>query len=147
MARKFGRNVAFSLATMLLSVAAACGGDKSTGPDMGDVAGPYEATVLTATKGGVQYDAIADGASIHLVLAEDGTTSGSFFVPASDLNDNVPVSEGMAGTWTLDGGTVHISQPADTFIRDLPLAVDGDKLTGNATFDDVQVHLVLSRQD
>jgi hypothetical protein len=131
---------------MLLSVAAACGSDKSTGPDMGDVAGSYEAAVLTATQDGTAHDFIAAGATIHLVLDEDGTTAGHFFVPASDLSNGEAVDADMAGSWTLDGTTVHISQSADTFIRDLPLEVEGNSLTGDATFDDVKVHLVMSRQ-
>jgi hypothetical protein len=46
---------------MLLSFTAACGSDRSTGPDMGDVAGSYEATVLKATQSGTEHDFIADG--------------------------------------------------------------------------------------
>ena len=42
---------------------------------MGDVAGSYDATALTVTQADTSYDFIADGATIHLVLHEDGTTS------------------------------------------------------------------------
>jgi hypothetical protein len=146
MARTFGRNVALVAATMLLSFTAACGSDKSTGPDMEDVAGAYEATVLTATQAGTEHDFIAAGAIIELVLDGGGTTSGYLSIPASDLSNGEAVDADMAGSWTLDGTTVHITQSADTFIRDLPLAVDGNNLTGDATFDEVQVHLVMSRQ-
>ncbi len=146
MARTRGRNTAISVATMLLSVAAACGSDKSTGPDMGDVAGSYDATVLTVTQADVQHDFIAAGATVHLVLDEGGTTSGHLFIPASDLSHGEALDADMAGSWTLDNTIVHIAQSADTFIRDVPLTVDGNDLTGDATFDDVQVHLVMSRQ-
>lgn len=146
MARVFGRNAALVAATMLLSFTVACGSDKSTGPDMGDVAGSYEATVLTATQAGTEHDFIAAGATINLVLDEDGTTAGHLSIPASDLSGGEAVDADMTGSWTLEGTTVHITQSADTFIRDLPLAVAGDDLTGDATFDDVQVHLVMSRQ-
>jgi len=146
MARTLGRNMALSAATILLSIVAACGSDKPTGLDMGDVGGSYEATVLTVTQAGTAQDFIAAGATIQLVLDEDGTTSGHLFIPASDLSHGEAVDADMAGSWTLDGTTVHITQSADTFIRDLPLTVDGNDLTGDATFDDVQVHLVMSRQ-
>lgn len=146
MTRMFGRNAALSAATMLLAFTAACGSDKSTGPDMGDVAGSYEATALTATQAGTEHDFIAAGATIHLVLDEDGTTSGHLSIPASDLSNGEAVDADMAGSWTLDGAIVHIAQSADTFIRDLPFAVEGNSLTGDATFDDVHVHLVMSRQ-
>jgi len=146
MARIFARNAALLAAAMLLSFTAACGSDKSTGPDLEDVAGSYEATVLTATQAGTEHDVIAAGAIIELVLDEDGTTAGHLSIPASDLSNGEAVDADMAGSWTLDGTTVHITQSADTFIRDLPLAVDGSNLTGDATFDDVQVHLVMSRR-
>ena len=144
--RMFGRNAALSTAIILLSLTTACGSDKSTGPDMGDVAGSYDATALTVTQADTSYDFIADGATIHLVLDEDGTTSGHLTIPASDLSHGEAVDADMAGSWTLDGATVHITQSTDTFIRDLPLTADGNNLTGDATFDDVQVHLVMSRQ-
>ena len=56
------------------------------------------------------------------------------------------VDEDMAGSWTLEGTTVSLNQSADTFIRDLPLTVDGNTLTGEATYVGAQVHLILSRQ-
>jgi hypothetical protein len=156
MTRMLGRAAALFAATILLSLTAACGSDKSTGPDMGDVAGSYDATTLTVTEAGTSHDVIADGATIHLVLDEDGTTSGHLTIPASDLSDGEAVDADMTGSWTLDGAVVHITQSADTFVRDLPLTVEGDRrsvahprccsLTGDATFDDHQVHLVMSRQ-
>lgn len=146
MVRSFGRNAAMLATVLLLPLATACGSDKSTGPDMGDVAGSYDATTLTATQDGTSHDFLADGASIHLVLEEDGTASGHLSVPASDLTEGEAVDEEMTGSWTLEGGTVNLTQSADTFIRDLPLVVDGNTLTGDATYGNVQVHLIMSRQ-
>jgi len=51
----------------------------------------------------------------------------------------------LAGTWTLSGTTVRLQHAADTFLRDMPLTVAGNQLTGDATFSGVRVRLVLQR--
>jgi hypothetical protein len=48
------------------------------------------------------------------------------------------------GTWTLTGSTINFNQIADTFIRDVEFAVGPDRLTGQGTFEDVTLRLVLS---
>lgn len=136
----------FALVMLIPLVAImACGSDKATGPDVGDVAGSYDATTLTASVLGTDYDMLEMGASIHLVLDEDGTTTGHLLVPASALTGD-EVDEELAGTWSLSGSTVTLSQTADTFIRDVPLTVEGTQLIGDQTVENVAIHVVLDRQ-
>ena len=144
-ARTFARH-AIALATLIvLGATAACGSDDATGPDMADVAGSYDASVLTASVLGTSEDMLAAGASIHLVLSEGGTTSGHLFVPATEFSGEA-VDEDLTGTWTLSGTTVHLTQSADTFLRDVALVVDGTQLIGDETISGVAVHVVLDRQ-
>lgn len=143
--RSFTRH-AIALATLIiLGATAACGSDDATGPDAADVAGSYDATTLTGSALGTSHDLLADGASIHLVLSEDGTSSGHLFVPATEFTGE-EVDADLAGTWTLDANTVTLTQSADSFLRDVPLTVDGAQLTGTQTIQGVTVHVVLDRQ-
>lgn len=143
-ARRFARHALAFATLVMLGATAACGSDDATGPGMPDVAGSYDATVLTASALGATHDMLAEGASIHLVLAEDGTSSGHLFVPATEFTGE-GVDEDLAGSWTLDGTTVTLTQSADTFLRDVPLGVDGAQLIGDQTIGGVAVHLVLER--
>ncbi|HET7621753.1 MAG TPA: hypothetical protein VFK39_07625 [Gemmatimonadaceae bacterium] len=142
--RTLARHATALAVLFALLVATACGSDKTTGPATKDVAGSYDATVFTASALGTTHDMLAAGASIHLVLSEDGTCSGHLFVPASDFTGE-EVDEDLAGTWTLDGTTVTLTQSADTFLRDVQLTVNGAQLTGSQTIQGVTVHVVLER--
>lgn len=135
-----------ALATLFpLLAVMACGSDNSTGPDMDDVSGAYDATTFTASALGTDHDLLQSGASIHLVLEADGTTTGRLIVPASDLTGE-SVDADLAGTWSLKGSTVTLSQDADTFIRDVPLTVDGSQLVGDQTIQGVTIHVILDHQ-
>jgi hypothetical protein len=105
--------------------------------------------VLTTTQNGVSVDYAAQGAEIRLALAIDGTTSGSLHIPNVQLDDSedpVTFDANLAGTWSLVGNTVTLSHGADTFLRDMPLTVKGNRLEGDRTFGDVRVRLSLVRQ-
>ena len=141
----FVRRAISSATIVMLCATAACGSDDPTGPAMADVAGSYDATVFTGSALGTSHDLLADGASIHLVLTEDGTSSGHLFVPATEFTGEA-VDADLAGSWTLDGTTVTLTQSTDTFLRDVPLTVDGTQLVGNQTIQGVTVHVVLERQ-
>mgnify|MGYP006173008693 CR=1 FL=1 len=86
----------------------------------------------------------ADGATIELVLAENGTTTGRLFIPAGVAG--VPdFDENLAGTWAVVDGRVVLSHAADTFLRDMPLELEGDRLVGDQRFGGVRVRVVLQR--
>ncbi|HEU4629338.1 MAG TPA: hypothetical protein VFS08_06310 [Gemmatimonadaceae bacterium] len=133
-----------ALALVVVGLLAGCGGDDPVSPTVDAVAGSYRATTLTATVGGLTTNLLQLGSSLELTLAPDGTATGHLFVPQADEGGR-DLDESMTGTWTLRDGVVYLSQPADTFIRDLPLRVDGDLLRGEATYDGARVVAVLER--
>jgi hypothetical protein len=140
-ARPFARSALAMVTILLLGATSACGSDDATGPDMSEVAATYTATTFTVNVLGTEHDMLEAGASIVLTLSEDGTCSGHLFVPATDLSDEVDAD--LAGTWTLSGNTVTVSQSADTFLRDIDLEVDSPRLIGNGTFDGAMIHVEL----
>ena len=143
-------------------VAAACSDPSGpTALTRGDVAARYATAlpstagatgtgslVFTTTEDGVTTDHAAQGADIQLTLAADGSASGHLFVP------DVPTGNGttedfeadLAGSWALENGIVTLSHDADTFLRNMPLTVRGDRLEGDRTFGGVRVRISLLRQ-
>ena len=119
----------------------------ATVPASGSAA--FGTLVLSTTENGVSVDHAARGAEIRLALASDGTTSGSLHIPNVTLDDSeepVTFDANLAGAWSLTGNTITLSHDADTFLRDMPLTVKGDRLEGDRTFGGVRVRLSLVRQ-
>jgi hypothetical protein len=52
----------------------------------------------------------------------------------------------LAGTWTLSGSTVTFNQAADTFIRDVEFEASENRLTGEGTFGEETIRLVLIKE-
>jgi len=70
---------AWSLAAVAL---AGCGGDDNPfSPTVANVAGTYNATQFTATNSSGAVNLLSLGATVHVVLNPDGTTTGHLFVP------------------------------------------------------------------
>lgn len=136
----------FVLAFALLAVGllAGCGDDDPVGPTVEAVAGSYAATTFTATSSAGTVDVLQQGGILQLTLAPDGTASGRVLIPQAGGGGS-DFDESLAGTWTVQDGIVRLSQPADTFLRDLPLRVDGGRLHGEATFNGTTVVVVLER--
>jgi hypothetical protein len=128
----------FLLGTTVLSIA--CG--DSAGPET--VAGTYVATVFTLS-GATDADVLAAGGSITMTLKADGTTTGTFFVPAS-LNGGTDFTADLSGTFTVTGQALHFTQVADTFIRDVTWVIETNQLRGMGTFTGVTVSAILTRQ-
>lgn len=122
-----------------------------TGLTMNEIAGrygaygDYGALELTTLADGETVDWLAAGGSVDLTLSADGTTAGSLHVPGADENGS-DFEADLAGSWTLVGDTVRFEQAADTFIRDVPLAVEGSTLVGDRSFGEVRVRMVLRRE-
>lgn len=139
------------LAAMLLT--AGCG-DQGQGPDpqVALVAGTYSAegsfgaVVFTTRRadGTDTTDWLAEGASIRLNLHEDMTTSGRLYIPGGD-EDGSDMDEDLTGTWTLQGNRVSLDHEADTFLRDMDLFFDGERLEGEETWS-VTVRVELMRR-
>jgi len=113
-------------------------------PTVETVAGSYQATTLTATENGALINLLLLGASLTVVLNQDGTTTGRLVAPGLGEN-GTDVDEDLAGTWTLQGSTVTFDQSGDTFIRDVPFTAEPSRLRAEGTFNGVIVRAVLSK--
>jgi hypothetical protein len=106
--------------------------------------GEFGAITFQADTADISRDMIAEGASIVLGLHPNGTTSGRLLIPANA--DGVPdFDEDLTGTWTVEDGVVHLDHDADTFLRDMPFQLDGNRLVGDEQFGGVRVRLELER--
>lgn len=123
----------------------ACG-DSPTESSPPEVAGSYEATTLTVTEGESTTDALAEGASLAVSLESDGSTTGTFVVPASMSETGEEEVLDLEGSWTRDGRTVRFDHDADTFLRDMALQVADGRLEGEETFGSETVRVVLERR-
>ncbi|MGZ8391318.1 MAG: hypothetical protein ACXWWK_00605 [Gemmatimonadales bacterium] len=133
----------FLVAAILLVTA--CGGDDDPfSPTVENVAGSYQATTLTATESGITTDLLLLGATLNVVLDQDGTTTGRLLAPGLGEN-GTDVDEDLAGTWTLAGSTVTFDQVGDTFIRDVPFTAEPNRLVAGGTFNGVLVSAVLTK--
>jgi hypothetical protein len=134
---------AWSLAAVTL---AGCGGDDNPfSPTVANVAGTYNATVFTATSSELgTVNLLSAGATVHVVLNPDGTTTGHIFVPDLGQEDG-ELDADLTGTWTLSGSTVTFSQTADTFIRDVEFTAAQNSLESEGTFDGTTLHLALAK--
>ena len=131
------------------SVAAAAlagcgGGDNPFSPTPATVQGTYNASRFTATSDATgQVNLLSLGATVHVVLKPDGTTTGHLSVP--DVLGSGAIEADLTGTWTLSGSTVTFNQTADTFIRDVDFTAAQNSLDAEGTFDGTTVHLTLSK--
>ena len=124
----------------------ACGGD-STAPQSGTVAGTYTATQFVTTGSSGQTNQILAGSSLHINLANNGTTTGQLHLAASGGSSALDAD--MAGTWTQNGSTIGFSQTADTFVRNMDFTVvpNGNswQLVGDDVFSGTQVQITLTQ--
>ena len=107
-------------------------------------AGEFGAIGFEAETGGELRDMIAEGASIVLGLHANGETSGHLFIPADDEGD-ADVDADLSGTWTLEGGRVHLDHDADTFLRDLAFEIEDGELVADEDVDGARVRIELER--
>jgi hypothetical protein len=107
--------------------------------------GNFGALSFTTTSSGMVIDWLEQGASISLRLNADRTTEGELFVPGADEDGGDFVAD-LGGTWQLVDNKVTLTHDADTFLRDMTLTVDDDRLDGDETFSDTRIRLTLLRQ-
>lgn len=136
---------ALTLVPMIVLLTLSCGGDDSFSPTVENVAGSYQASTLTGTQSGITVNLLSLGATVAIVLNEDGTTTGRVFAPGLDEGGQ-DLDVDLAGTWTLQGETVTFNQTGDSFIRDVPFAVGRNRLQGEGTFNTVTVRLTLTKE-
>ena len=90
------------------------------------------------------FNLLSLGATVHVVLNPDGTTTGHLFVPDLGQEDG-ELDADLTGTWTLSGSTVTFSQTADTFIRDVEFTASQNSLESEGTFEGTTLHLALAK--
>jgi len=98
------------------AAAAGCSGGDVTGPEA-HVAGSYAATEWTITSVVADYDVLALGGHLTLVLHADSTTDGEFYIPAGAAPEPQEQRVSMAGRWSLEGGVVRFTMDGDTYVR------------------------------
>ena len=132
---------AWSLATLAV---AGCGGDNNPfSPTIANVSGTYNATLFTATTSGQLVNLLALGATVHVVLNPDGTTTGHLSVP--DVGQGATEAD-LAGTWTLSGSTVTFSpNDPNSIIGDADFTAAQNSLDGEGTFEGATLHLTLAK--
>jgi hypothetical protein len=125
------------------ALAACGGGDDPFSPTPATVQGTYNASRFTATTSESTINLLSLGATVHVVLNPDGTTTGHLFVP--DLGTGA-IDADLAGTWSLSGSTVTFS-PDDpgSIIGDAEFTAAQNSLDGEGTFNDATLHLTLSK--
>ena len=134
--------LAFSGAVLL---GAACSDDDPTGPSAKQVAGSYVATKFTASGQGVDIDVLAQGGSLSMTFAANGTLTGHVTVPGTGIEDDV--DEDFSGEWKIDGGEVEIEElSSDSVVEDLKFSVVGNTLVADRTIDNVRVQVTLTKQ-
>jgi hypothetical protein len=131
---------AWSVAAALL---AACGGDDPFTPTPATVQGEYNASRFTATNSQGTVNLLALGATVHVVLKPDGTTTGHLSVP--DLGTG-GIEADLAGTWSLSGSTVTFNpDDPNSIIGDAEFTAAQNSLDGEGQFEGTTLHLTLSK--
>ncbi len=130
------------LAASLLLAVTACGSSTDANP----LAGNYVATTFQVTPtGATVIDVLAYGGTLGITIANDNSTSGTLFVPASLAGE--VLTESMAGTAVLTGNKVAFTQSSSTFVRSLTFTVNGSTLEAmNQALNGAMCDFVLTRQ-
>jgi hypothetical protein len=126
----------------LLAVVALVACSDAFKPTTENVSGDYQLQSFTTDSAGVHKDWVAAGAALELLLSPLGDVIGGLQIPL----DTTIFLANLAGTWQMSGKTVHFTQDADTFVRDMDWIADKDRLSGDETFGGVRVRVVLKRQ-
>ena len=132
----------------LAAILSSCGDDDNDvfSPTTDNVVGSYSAETFTVTSSAATVDFLALGAEVDVILATDGTTTGHLFAPGAG-EDGEDFEADLTGTWTLTDSTVTFDHEGDTFIRDVEFTATRNRLTGEETFEDQTVRLVLAKSD
>ena len=122
-----------------------CGSDDAFSPTPATVQGEYNASRFTATNADQEFNLLSVGATVHVILNADGTTTGHLSVP--DLGVGIGAVEAdLAGTWSLSGTTVtfHPADP-DSPIGDADFTAAQNSLDGEGEIEGTTLHITLSK--
>lgn len=84
--------------------------------------------------GAIEADALAEGATLSLVLEQGGRVNGSLFMPASIVGPE-DLTADMAGTWVKRGDTIQFNQIMRTFVSEIPWILSPETLTAADSFE------------
>ncbi|HEX5574518.1 MAG TPA: hypothetical protein VFX42_01490 [Gemmatimonadales bacterium] len=130
----------------IVVLASSCGDDNGFTPRPESVAGPYYGSTFRVTQNGITADILALGGSIDINLASDGLVTGHLFVPNGEEGGG-DLDLDLGGTWELNGTVVTFDMPnVNTFVRDMPFTVATNTLTGDRTFSQARIQLVLTKR-
>ncbi len=122
---------------LAVAVVAAVACSDAFKPTTENVTGDYQLESFTTDSAGVHKDWVAAGASMEVLLTPLGDVIGQLIGPLDTAS--------MLGTWELTGTTVHFTQDADTFVRDVDWIASERHLSGDETFGIVRVRVVLKK--
>ena len=132
--------------SLIVTAVAAVACNHSFSPNPGTVHGIYAARTFTTTDStGTTKDWIVAGGSLNLILATGGAAGGQLLIPGMGPAGSDFIAS-MTGTWQLIGNTVHLTQSANTFVRDMPWIAGENLLTGDHTFAGTRVKVVLVKE-
>ncbi len=132
------RIIARVVSLLLLGATLACGSYSSPSTVQSPV-GAYSVSRFTTTANGTTIDQLAQGVTLTITLAADGTTTGRLLVPESGTG---PVD--LAGSWTSYGDVVMFHHPLQTFLDVLSFRVVGNQLQADGTVDGKVFRVTLS---
>lgn len=69
----------------------------------------------------------------------------ALYVPGGDEGGG-DLDEDLEGTWVAAHGRVTLAHPADTFLRDMELTLESDRLRGGETFGRTTIRIELLRR-
>jgi hypothetical protein len=124
------------LPAVAIGLALGCG--ESFKPSNDNVVGNYTAQSFTTTDSAGTTDQLAAGATLTMNLAAGGAVTGHLFIPTL-------IDADLAGTWALQGDLITFTQTADTFVRDMTWVAGENRLSGDETFGNVRVRVVLTK--
>jgi hypothetical protein len=126
------------------AVALVTGCSDSFSPSIDTVSGIYTAGRLETVSGGITTNQLAGGATLTLQLAANRTTTGRLFLPGGG-DGGGDIDESLAGTWTLAGSSVDLTEAADTFLRDIVLTASEGQLIGELTSAGTTIRVTLEK--
>jgi hypothetical protein len=129
----------------LFAVAAVVACSDAFKPTTENILGDYTVQTLQTTDPSGTINWIQRGGTLTITLGPFGVTTGHLFLPGADEGGG-DIDQLLIGVWTLSGKTITFDMPAtDTFVRDMPWTVTENKLSGDHTFGDTRIRVVLAR--
>jgi hypothetical protein len=129
----------------VLLVVAPTGCHRATDPD--PLVGTWLATTFEVTPASQgKINVLTSGGTLGLNVANNFVTAGTLILPAT-VTGSGPFTASMAGTATRTDNSVHFTQDADTFMRNLTFTLVSNRLEAvNQVVSGTTFNLVLTRQ-